>query len=469
MTVTAASLDQFDITKTQKNNNINFKCLNPLVFQKVDFHTEDTAGWKPKSGYYLYATLTNIDPDTSNPLKNVKYEDLIFLGQSTRMYEGKTMKEALSNNTYDSLTFANAIKTYFSNKEYFGNIFKDDFIHGTPNGNYHILVCNVQWTALQPENNNTTLFKDAKLKQSMFTIMTEPIYITVTYNPDKDTGKNTMVYFIPNFQNKQDLEPSPSEELQFHGYPLWMLLWGWPDWQKKLSFIQHIDESYILVIKSPFLEPKRNYYIPIDEPFINNTLEFFDPTYKEEHKQIPPLIKDQLSWHPKFWYQQLTIDKICMTGPGTCKSTQNIQAHMLYNFFFKWGGSSTTMETIADPSKQPAYPIPNNISQPIQIENPATNPETLCYPWDIRRDMCTKKFIKRLTDYEPIDETLLFSTESWTNPKAQETTKDILQTLIETQTEKEEKENKIRILNQLRSKQQQLNQQLQQLILSNIQ
>lgn len=453
LTATACSLDDFDISKTQISNNIYLLTLNPIIFKHLNFDTHNTQGWQPKAGYYLYATLEHITPETSKPLGNLKFKDLIYLGQATRRYIGKTINETLQNNE--------TLSKYFQNPDNFGNIFCDDFIHGTAQGNYTLLVCNVQWS-----NFATSTTKESPVPSDKFTVMTESIYETITYNPDKDTGSGNLVYLVPNFQEKLDWEPTANELLEFHGYPLWMLLWGWPDWQKKLAEVQQIDQHYILIIKTQAFTPKRNAYLLIDEPFINNTVEY--PPPGTEHNEARPLLTDLLSWHPKFLYQQQSVDAICMSGPGSCKSQFSIQAHCQYNFSFKWGGSSTTMETIADPSKQRVYPVPNNLPEQIQIENPSTNPETMLFPWDFRRDICTQKAIKRLREYETTDHSLSLPTVSWTNPRPPETQKDILETLIKTQTTKEKKKDNLQILQLLRNKQQLLNQQLQQLILESL-
>nr|UGV42583.1 MAG: ORF1 [TTV-like mini virus] len=452
LTATACSLDYFDISKKQISNNIYLLTLNPIIFKHLNFDTHNTQGWQPKAGYYLYATLSEIAPESAKPLGNLKYKDLIYLGQATRRYPGKSIGQVITTNS--------SLSSYFENSENFGNIFCDDFIHGTHNGNYTLLVCNVQWS------NFSTSTTESAVDSTKFTIMTEPLYETITYNPDKDTGEGNLVYLVPNFQEKLDWEPTGNQLLQFHGYPLWMLLWGWPDWQKKLAEVQQIDDHYILIIKTSFFNPKRNAYLLIDQEFLDNTLEF--PPPNTEHEQARPLLKDLLSWHPKFWYQQKSIDKICMSGPGTCKSEYSIQAHCEYMFAFKWGGTSNTMETIADPSKQTGYPVPDQVLQTVQIQNPAVSPELNLYPFDIRRDICTQKAIKRLRDYTETDQSLSIPTVSWTNPRPPETTKDILQTLIETQTKKEKKKSSLEILQQLRNKQHLLQQQLQQLIMESL-
>lgn len=452
MTATACSLDCYDISKKQQSNNIYLLTLNPIIFKHLNFDTHNTQGWQPKAGYYLYATLVEIKPEANKPLGKLTYGDLIYLGQATRRFQGYTINEKSTGTN---------ISNYFQNSENFGNVFHDDFIHGTSNGSYTLLVCNVQWTNFAANAQKTDSVDSTK-----FVVMTESLYETINYNPDKDTGEGNLVYLVPNFQEKLDWEPTDNPLLQFHGYPLWMLLWGWADWQKKLAEVNQIDDHYILIIKTTYFNPKRNAYMLIDQEFLDNTLEYPQPN--TEHNDNRPILKDLLSWHPKFWYQQKSIDKICMAGPGTCKSEFSIQAHCEYQFSFKWGGTSTTMETIADPSKQTGYPIPNYFSETIQIEDPTTNPQSMLFPWDIRRDICTQKAIKRLREHETTDQSLSIPTVSWTNPKPPQATKDILETLIETQTEKEKKKNNLQILQQLRNKQQLLNNQLRQLIMESL-
>lgn len=97
MTATACSLDYYDISKKQISNNIYFLSLNPIIFKHLNFHTQNTQGWQPKAGYYLYATLTEINATTDNPLGNLKYGDLIYLGQATRRFTGKTISEVVTN------------------------------------------------------------------------------------------------------------------------------------------------------------------------------------------------------------------------------------------------------------------------------------------------------------------------------------------------------------------------------------
>nr|UGV35832.1 MAG: ORF1 [TTV-like mini virus] len=444
-TVSACSLTDFETNPQQLSSTITFLSLNYDIFKSLDFQRHNTTSfYGPKAGYYLYATDKQLSPLTDVSSQNLKYTDLIFLGQATRMVPGSKISGSFTD--------------YFKNTDKFGNIFYNQYMEH----NWTILVTNLQWTAFGSEINTT-------VKANTFTILSEPLYLTIQYNPIKDTGKDTICYFVPNFQNYNDWLRPENEQLFFHGYPLWMLLWGWPDWQKKLGLINQINDHYILVFENPFCIPKKAKYMPIDIEFIHNTVPYPDPD-ESNNEYNKPSLNQQQNWYPQFKYQQKAIDSICASGPATYKFKNNlaIEAHMKYCFYFKWGGSPTTNETIADPSKQAQYPVPDTITSTIQIQDPTTDPRSLLYSWDFRRHMLTQKATERITKNQIFDYSFPLSTDQWINPKAPETEKELLQTLIEAQTKKEEKEKNVQLYKQLRERQQLLNQQLQQLILSSI-
>nr|UGV34758.1 MAG: ORF1 [TTV-like mini virus] len=447
-TCTACSLSKFTLNPKQNSTTITFLSLNYNIFKSVNYQMQHTTTYyAPKPNFNLYATDANVD--ITKPLETqLKYNQLIYLGQATRMIEGKK----IGYNSTD-------VKTYFDHPEYFGNIFHTNYLLH----HYTILVCNVQYTAFQGENIN------AQIKANVFTVLSEPLYETIQYNPDIDTGKDTICYFVPNFQNYTDWKRPDNEQLYFHGYPLWMLFWGWPDWQKKLGLINQIDQHYQLVFENPYCIPKKSKYMPIDQSFLDNTIPY---PYKDETSEEinKPSIHDQQNWYPKFAYQQETIDLICQSGPGTYKFESNkcIQAHLKYSVRFKWGGSPMPTETIADPTKQPQYPVPDQVTSTLQIEDPTRDPQTLLYSWDFRRHMLTQKATERLTKNSDFDKPFPISTDSWINPAPPQTEKDILETLLKTQTKEKEKENQVQLLKQLRDHQHRLNEQLKHLMFQSL-
>lgn len=452
---TSCDLQQYDINKNEQSNNITLDSLSYYNFKHLNYDTNNTTGWTPTAGKYLWATrkITNADP--TNPLQGITYGDLIYLGQSTRMIEGTPVGDANIPNTNNS--FQQKWQKYITMSQFWGNIFYKDYLKREVT----ILVSNKQ-----PGGITAPTSSSQQIESTNFTIMTEPITEKVRYNPEIDTGKDTEIFLVPNFQQQLDWTQS-NELLKFHGFPLWMLLWGWVDWQKKLAAVSQIDDHYILIVRSPYIYPKRPLYMFLDEAFIENETQFKDP---HNHENPPPL-HYETSWFPKLYYQQKSIDKICMCGPATPKANfvTSIQAHMDYIFYFKWGGSPSTMETIADPSKQISYATPSNLQTGIQIENPLSDPSYNIYSWDCRRHFLTQKCIERITKDRETDSTLFQPAAILFNPRPPEKTeKELLQTLIEAQATEEEKANKVRIYLELRERQHNLQQRIRELIISTV-
>nr|UGV38090.1 MAG: ORF1 [TTV-like mini virus] len=455
VTATPCSLDNYSAPPYSLSNTIYFKTLNPKVFQNLNYHrTNTTEPYRPKAGYYLWATHQEIDITSENWQQSVTVFSLTFLGHAENMRLGTPIND--SNKA-----------TYAQKEEYWGNVFCKEYLQK----DYTLLVSNVQPGALPLTTaTSTTKLSDTQYK-TKFQVMSEPIYETIAYNPEIDTGKDNIVYFLPNFSNNPNWDPPKNDQLTFSGFPLWMLLWGWADWQKKLALISQIDEHYIMIIQSPYFNPNVKIVMPIDEEFLEAYPVYYDPHPDEHESQLKPLLTDQLSWHPKFKYQKKSVNLICSSGPGTYKFAVNerISAHLHYVFYFKWGGSPSTMETIANPEKQPKYPVPCNLATGLQIEDPRTDPSYLIYNFDIRRDTLTKKAAARLTTTTELDELIPFFTENQFNPPApQKTEKDLLQTLLEKYTKEEEKKKQLDLFQQLKQQQQLIHNKLQHLIMSNI-
>lgn len=454
LTVTAISLNRIYMPIKATSNNISLLSLNYKKFRSLNFQRQHTAEpYQPTTGTYFYTIETHNLSNNENPLKLVKYGQLTFLGQCTRMYEGVSFKNS------NKSTWTEYVNS--TNSEQWGNVFFDEILHKE---GITLLQSNLQPSGLKDAVGAT---KDTLINENQFTIVTEPIFIHCRYNPDIDTGKNTRVYLVPNFQNYNDWKLPDNDQLIFHGFPLWMLLWGWIDWQKKLALVNQIDQHYIVIIESSAIEPKLDKYMFLDEEFVNNTKEFLDTSHETADNK--PFLTDQQNWYPKFWYQQKSINKICMAGPAThkWKNNESIEAHIKYMFAFKWGGSSSTMESIADPSKQPRYPTPDNITERFQIENPATDPRDYLYPWDFRRHILTRKATERLTEKREPDELFSTFTDLWNPNPYNHEEKDPLQAFLETQTQKKDKEQKVQQLKLLQQQQRLLQQRINQFLIQN--
>lgn len=150
------------------------------------------------------------------------------------------------------------------------------------------------------------------------------------------------------------------------------------------------------------------------------------------------------------------MNTICLSGPGTPKIPpgQTVEAKIKYCFYFKWGGDLPPMSTVTDPTTQPVYPVPNNITQPTSLQNPELRPESYLYSFDERRGLLTKKATERITkDWQTKEIPLSLTAHRFSE---QTETQDPQ----ETSTSEEEEENLFELLNQQRRKQQHLKQRI---------
>ncbi len=71
---------------------------------------------------------------------------------------------------------------------------------------------------------------------NQFTKLSQPLLIKCRYNPMRDKGYNNSIYLVSNLTDTQTGWEKPGDiNLITEGYPLWLLPWGWLDWQKNLA------------------------------------------------------------------------------------------------------------------------------------------------------------------------------------------------------------------------------------------
>ena len=144
----------------------------------------------------------------------------------------------------------------------------------------------------------------------------------------------------------------------------------------------------ILVVHSPYTYPEKQFFVPIDQTFIEGNSPWQD-------NYLSPT--DSQNWHPVLKYQERQIENICETGPYTAKTTTNsIEAHCYYRFYFKWGGCTTNIQNITDPGDLPHYTVPNNFIQGPQIQDPSEDPKNEIWDFDIRRHFITDSAATRI-------------------------------------------------------------------------
>nr|UGV39612.1 MAG: ORF1 [TTV-like mini virus] len=439
ITTSATELDYYYIGPRSTSHSISFYSLNTVLFRRNAYNLLTTTGYSPKASTYLFATSNGTDKPTNS--------QLIYLGDATVYYQGDTPQQT----TY---------KTYTQQREHWGNPFFAQYI----NQDVTLYISNVQPNNVYtPTTDDYNTWKNKEVHN--IAKLTNPLYITCRYTPNTDTGEGNKIYLVSTTRETNFQEPT-DESLILEGFPLWILCWGWLDWIKKLGTVHNIDRGYQIVIKSKFINPQLDYYVPLDDKFLNGQSPY------EIDKQAIPTVEDQHDWYPQTKYQQSAIDLICMSGPGTPKPlTKSIQAKVEYTCFFKWGGCPANLETATNPATQPTYPLPDHIYRTYEIQDPGTHPEKFLYDFDEQQGVITKKAAKRITKDSYAEKLVL--TDGTTHQrskfnvpaKTKETSyQELLQTLLQTPPEKKETTTLQQQLDQQREQQHQLQLKLFQLM-----
>lgn len=435
---TAASFDRYYLHSNSISTTMGFTSLNTTTFQYHNFKQyPTTTGYKPQDNLYLWGAVKASVPDPMN----TKVSQLIYLGQTTRLQEGESLEKYKSN-----------LDQYITAKDKWGNPFNPRYF----TYDYQVFSTNkplseIIQTAKQSGNIDKTI-KD--VFSTVFTPRTVPLQTQCRYNPLADKGTGNKIFLVSIVSDQQTWHEPTDEQLMRQNLPLWLLTWGWADWHYKLAKVHHFDYDYVTVIKSPYIQPTLNYYIPLDDSFT----------------QWPPLspygtdlnLSDANNWFPKNNFQVVSLNNIASVGPGTVKlrKEQSAEAHVFYKFHFKLGGCPAPMETICNPINEPVYPVPDNQLQTPSLQSPTTPLESFLYRFDERRGQITSKAAKRLkrdfTTTDPFISTT--GTTAMEVPPAERTQED------DTSTSEEEKEEMQLQLEYLQRKQRKLRKRVLQLL-----
>nr|UHM26060.1 MAG: ORF1 [Torque teno midi virus] len=294
------------------------------------------------------------------------------------------------------------------------------------------------------------------------------------YNPTIDTGKGNMIWTKSILALNYD-PPEHDFETVLEERPLWLMLYGFLSWLKKKKKDEGFFQNNYLVIRSPFIFPKRAGppdWVPIDNNFYLGNApfgEYLTSTAKAR-------------WYPTLEHQQESINAIVQSGPFIPKLDNQTydtwELHSTYCFYFKWGGSQLPDQDTADPSTQQAYVVPDKLQQAIQVCDPQRQTkESILHSWDFRRGLLTKKALKRMYENLPINETLSTDTEQTPHKKhrgnampvienQEEKIQTCLLSLFEENTcqEEEETQDLLQLINQQKQQQQLIKLNLLQLI-----
>nr|UGV35946.1 MAG: ORF1 [TTV-like mini virus] len=435
LTTTPIDFPRYYLNPKSKNNSITITFLNLELIGNPNFQNEPqgTHPWQIKKDYYLYGTTNG---NTNPPLKS-----LIFLGQTKANTEGKPFQTT----TWSDYSNPNKIQ------ENYGNPFYSRYMH-------HEYTTFISKSTPEEIINKIKQNANANVDNSDLNIAvnTQPFFLTTRYTPDRDKGDTNKIYLLKDTNTSFSWEPTGDKQVEYEGFPLWCLFWGWIDWQIKLAHYSRILDHCIICIKTQETYKRYPTIVPISIEFTNG----YSPYQTETQTHV---LEDYINWHPKVKHQQTEIENICKSGPGTIKtSNTSIEGHLKYSFYFKWGGCPNDLENIADPAEQDKYPTPNNQLQTTQIQDPITDPRQSLWPCDIRRHMLTKKASQRIKSISTPEKTIVTGSRMQASPTKSQQTYET--SSDETQTSEEEKTNPQLQLKRIKRYNKRLKYQLKQLI-----
>nr|UGV33854.1 MAG: ORF1 [TTV-like mini virus] len=452
---TAATNLNYQFIRPQANSTtITFYSINTQLIQNRNMSTQTTISWPFKKlgtlSQYMYIFVGANLPAQA---EDILIADLIPLTNI------KQNKAGISYNEYTHSPTKEGFKTFLNEWfNHWGNIFnhhhqehKDNYYYSyvSPETIKNNIISNnkdhnVKWKEVSGQTSNMSF---------VLTKLTEDIYLPFQYNPNKDTGQDTKVYLLPNATG-DGWEPPSSPELILDGFPLWLILWGYSDFQTKLKKVTNINTQQMIVLKTHFTQrPTDMTIVPISESFMKGNSPY-------EQQCLAP---DFNMWYPMQQYQEECINSILSTGPAIPFLDDSISENICinYNFKFKWGGCPPKSINVENPINQPQYPVPSNEHETTSLQSPAQALETTMYSFDYRHGQFTRTALDRITkDWESQP---FISSITDTDKKQQ--LQQVLHELQTTEEEELQKETEIRNqLQQLKEQQQYLRRRIIQLM-----
>nr|UGV34505.1 MAG: ORF1 [TTV-like mini virus] len=452
------SLDHYYTGTDWDSNNITITCLNTDQINNRNFKNEGlttTTPWPYKIQgtvkYYYWFYRGPKEPPTDTKQIEVKY--LIPLQQCTEYKLGSDYDEAKAHHNVENvLTYTQKISTFT------GNPFMKEYIEEPNNWFFSTTSAQGFATAWNTEGNN----ENAKVDQlpigttkMQLTKLDDSIIWHIRYNPLNDSGQSTKMYLLKlNRNGLQDWDEPDNDDYILEGFPMWLNIYGFVDFQIKLGAFHNINTDYILCIKNHETKPRINkVIIPLNDSFTKDKSPYLDYLHPA----------DALKWHPQLDYQRDEINNIAKCGPGTPKigDRQSDEVKIKYDFYFKWGGSPAKMITVDNPIEQAIYPIPRNLNETTTLQGPAQSFESLLYSFDERYNQLTQTAIDRITKDWSTKEIL----HSITEPTREVPVQQTLETQIQqATTSKETEETLQQLLLQQRLLQRQLKHRITQLL-----
>uniref|UniRef100_A0AAU8H4M0 Capsid protein n=1 Tax=Betatorquevirus homini27 TaxID=3052014 RepID=A0AAU8H4M0_9VIRU len=389
---TAASLDRMFLSSNGISTTVGFTSLDVTGMQNHNYTKEGTIGWTPQPNLLLFGIRR------FTTLQATNITDLIYLGNTETLTDGTAIGSAPGS------TIKDQIQAVQANNKHWGNPFDPEW-HITGK----ILQTNKTFNEIAEHYKQYP--NNKKLPETWFVIKTT-FSFECRYSPQADKGINNKIYLIDLNDKTHSLDwtsASAAPNSLYTNLPIWLLLWGYLDFNRKCGEFSTIDTRYICVIYSEYLEPKdKRYFVPLDLDFLEGR-----SPYAEQGIIYP---SDLQHWHPRIRTQVRSLNMLGSTGPGVIKLPEGTsqEAHMKYVFNFKIGGSPPPMATLTDPDKQPKYATPDNILETNSLQSPGTPIEYYLYNFDERRGQITKRAIQRMQKHQETEQTIFPITETAT-------------------------------------------------------
>nr|UGV35892.1 MAG: ORF1 [TTV-like mini virus] len=447
----ACSFDNYYINPKAENNNITIYHINTTIIKNSQFNTVNHDGWSYKGqgtlGHYLYWYTGTKGPNES---ANFKITDLIPLSNPKDYVSGLSYSQ-IHNPT--QITYQNYMKEWY---RYYGNPFITEYTGGGPLYTSQTSPKAIQ-TAVTSKSFNQELTVSTVLTQAtpmQLVHLQEELILQTRYNPNTDTGESVKMWLVKNTTTQEDWNPPEDKDIVLEGFPLWLNIWGYVDFQKQLKKLTNIDEGTMLAFTCKTTKPLfAHTFVPVDYKFVHEKSPYADEV----------LPQDKPKWFPQVQYQVETINNIASTGPGAPKlnDIKGDEIKCKYSFCVKFGGQPAKMITVNNPIEQIVYPIPRNEFQTTTLQGPTQAFESLLYTFDQRNHQLTENATQRILKDWGLTNTLSSITEPAKTVPAIQTLQALLN---ETQTEEEEEKTLFQQLQQHRLQQQQLRQRIFQLI-----
>nr|UGV37864.1 MAG: ORF1 [TTV-like mini virus] len=427
--------------KNSESNNISIMHLNTRLINNHSWGDKkwDTEHYPYKihgtSSYYIYRYNGN-----ENTLNNLLLKFVTPLTQAKIAQEGWDYEEAKQQGLVSSPSDYKRDLLKLS-----GNLFQKEIITHPENLWYSTVSPTSLFNDFQ--ENKKVVDAISQPHERSFIRLTDPIVTYTRYNPNTDTGETTKMFLLKNntYSPNPNWDPPDDEDLILGGFPLWLNIFGFLDFQIKLKKIIHIPENTILCFQNK-----------TTKPMYTDTFVILDSNIFEHNSPYEQGINpaDRLIWYPQIQFQNESINNITKCGPGITKlETHSEEIKIKYSFNFNWGGAPAKMITVDNPIEQPMYPIPRNFNESTSLQSPTQNFETVLYTFDQRNYQPTQQALKRMQQDWETKRTLSSLAATTTDVPVLQTLQALLQ---ETETEEENEETLLQQLSQHKQQQLQL-------------